>query len=108
MDLRCTKALWYIICNPANIEHNTIDTNQNETKVEKGDKKVSVKMTGPVASANFYQPAQYCLSCNLCPGKSCVISPMEQSNIEKLFISYLYNKMYYTRLDKMRFERTRD
>ena len=97
MNLGCLKILPFINHHYKNIQCLLVAQNIHEAKIENyhNNKKVIITKRGKAVSANpnMCRDEQYCLNCTLCDRKACVISPMEQSKIERAFISYLYSKM---------------
>lgn len=95
MKLGCLKILHFINHNYKQIQCLVVASNTHEAKIENYYKKVIITKRGKVVSANpnMCRDEQYCLNCTLCDKKACAISQMEQSKIERAFISYLYSKM---------------
>ena len=107
MQLDCLRILRFINQNQKDIDYKNNQNNEDEVCLEKGKKSVLVTKRRKVVSSNpnLCQPERYCLNCNLCPGKSCAISQIDQSKLDRLFISYIYSKMEHIRNVRCGYER---
>ena len=96
MELGCLKILHYINRNSKQVKYLCTGNNTHEMKLETNDKKsILINKRGKVVCADpaRCQDERFCLNCNLCHGKACAISQIDQSKWDRLFISYLYSKM---------------
>ena len=99
MELGCLKILHYINKNRKHVKFvGIVRNNTAEMKLETNDKKsVLITKRGKVVCADpaRCEDERFCLNCNLCQGKACAISVIDQSKWDKRFISYLYSKMEF-------------
>ena len=87
------KILHFINRNKKNVEYLFLQNNRHKTELIADDKSVRIEKKGAVAGY-FYYPETFCLNCKLlCPAKACSVSQIDQSKIDRMFLSYVYTKM---------------